>query len=145
MARLLDLIPRTNTFLPTRDFFDSFFDDWDLPATLREHSAWMPAFDISETEKDYVVKAELPGIDAKDIDVTFTEGVLTVKGEKKHETEDKGKDYHRIERQYGSFHRSFRIPKKVKTENIDSSFKDGVLILTLPKSAESETKKIDVK
>ena len=145
MARLLDLIPRTNTFLPTRDLFDTFFDDWDLPVAFRDDSAWMPAFDISETEKDYVVTAELPGIDAKDIDVTLTEGVLTVKGEKKHETEDKGKDYHRIERRYGSFHRSFRIPKMVKTENIDSSFKDGVLVLTLPKSEESETKKIEVK
>ena len=98
MARLLDLIPRTDNFFPARDLFDNFFDDWGLPATFREDSAWIPAFDISETDKAYTVTAELPGIDAKDIDVTFTQGVLTVKGEKRHETEDKGKDYHRIER-----------------------------------------------
>ena len=103
MTRLLSLIPRTGTFMPSRDLFDRFFDDWSLPALFTEENAWIPAFDITENEKEYVVTAELPGIDVKDVDITFTEGVLSVKGEKKHEKEDKGEDYHRIERHYGSF------------------------------------------
>ena len=145
MTRLFDLIPSTNNLTPTRNLFDNFFEGWNVPSLFGEEKTWVPAFDIAETEKDYIITAEVPGIEAKDLDVTFTEGVLTVKGEKKQEKEDKGEDYHHIERHYGSFHRSFRIPGKVQVDKIDSNFKDGVLKLTLPKSEESETKKIEVK
>ena len=75
----------------------------------------------------------------------MSEGILSVKGEKKHEEEEKGEDYHRIERRYGSFHRSFRIPGKVDVDKIDANYKDGVLKLMIPKSEGSETKKIEVK
>jgi HSP20 family protein len=92
-----------------------------------------------------VVTAEIPGIDAKDLDVTLSDGILTVKGEKKQEKEDKGENYHRVERSYGSFHRSFRIPEKVESEKVDASYKDGVLKLTLLKAETSEPKKIEVK
>jgi HSP20 family protein len=112
---------------------------------LKEKDEWLPAFDIVENEKEYVFSAELPGMEVKDIEVTLSDGILTVKGEKKQEHEDKGKDYHRIERHYGSFHRSFRIPGKVKMEGVDANYKDGILRLTLPKTEESETKKIEVK
>ena len=145
MTRLLSLIPRTNSFLPSSDLFDRFFDDWDMSALFSEDNTLVPAFDIAENEKEYVVTAELPGIDVKDVDVTISEGVLSVKGEKRHEKEDKGEDYHRIERRYGSFHRSFRIPGKVETDKIDASYKDGILKLTLPKAEGTETKKIEVK
>jgi len=91
-----------------------------------------------------LITAELPGMDMKDIDITFTEGLLTVKGEKKQEKEDKDKDYHRIERYYGSFHRSFRVPEKVETNKIEASYKDGILKLILPKAEESRAKKIKV-
>ena len=145
MTSLLSLIPRTNRFLPSRSLFDGFFEDWDAPALFREDSTWVPAFDITENEKEYVATAELPGIDAKELDITYTDGVLTVKGEKKQENEEKGDNFHRIERRYGSFHRSFRIPGEVKSDKVDANFKDGVLKLTLPKAEESKPKKIEVK
>lgn len=145
MTRMLSLIPRTSRFLPSRDLFESFFEDWDVPSVFGEESPWVPAFDITENEKEYVVTAEMPGVDAKELDVTFTDGILTVKGEKKQEKEDKGENFHRIERRYGSFHRSFRIPGEVKSNKIDANVKDGVLKLTLPKAEESKPTKIEVK
>ena len=144
MTRMLDLIPRTFPFVPARGFFDRFFEDWDYPALLDKEKTWVPAFDISENEKEYIVKAELPGIDAKDLDITLSEGILTVKGEKKQEKEDKGENYHRIERSYGSFQRSFYIPEKVQTDKVDANYKDGILKLTLKKDKKSEAKKITV-
>jgi HSP20 family protein len=144
MASLLNLIPKRENFLTT-DLFDRFFTDtYPLPV-FNEKNEWVPAFDIKENEKEYVVIAELPGIDTKDLDVSLSDGVLTVKGEKRQEHEEKHGDYHRIERRYGSFQRSFRLPGKVKTDNIDANYKDGILKLTLPKTEESETKKIEVK
>ena len=145
MASLLSLIPRTDRFLPSRDFFDGFFEDWSVPSLFGDDKTWIPAFDISENEKEYVVTTELPGLDPKEIDVTFSEGMLTVKGEKKQEKEDKGENYHRIERHYGAFHRSFRIPGEIKADKVDANFKDGVLKLALPKAEESKPKKIEVK
>lgn len=126
MTRLLNLISRSASLLPASDRWDSLFDNWNLPALFDEDSTWMPAFDIAEKEDEYLITAELPGMDMKDIDITFTEGLLTVKGEKKQEKEDKDKDYHRIERYYGSFHRSFRVPEKVETNKIEASYKDGI-------------------
>jgi HSP20 family protein len=145
MTSLLTLIPRTNTFLPTDGLFGRFFEDWDMPSLFDGNAEWAPAFDISENEKEYVITAELPGIDIKDVDITLSEGVLSVKGEKKHEKEDKGEDYHRIERRYGSFHRSFRMPGSIETDKVDANYKDGILKLTLPKAEGSQTKKIEVK
>lgn len=144
MASLLNLIPKRENYL-TADLFDRFFaDTYPLPV-LNEKNEWVPAFDIKENEKEYVVIAELPGIDTKDLDVTLSDGVLTVKGEKRQEHEEKRGDYHRIERRYGSFQRNFRLPGKVKTDAIDANYKDGILRLILPKTEESETKKIEVK
>jgi HSP20 family protein len=143
MTRMLNLIPRTFSFLPERGFLDRLFEDWS-PELLDKERAWVPAFDISENDKEYTLTAELPGIDAKDLDITLSDGILTVKGEKKQEKEDKGENYHRIERSYGSFQRSFHIPEKVKTEKVDANFKDGILKLILEKDEKSETKKITV-
>jgi HSP20 family protein len=84
-------------------------------------------------------------MEVKDIEVTLYQGILTVKGEKKQEHEYKGKDHHRIERRFGSFHRSFNIPGKIKTDGVDANYKDGILRLNFPKAEESETKKIEVK
>jgi HSP20 family protein len=145
MTSYLTLTPRASTFLPTNGLFDRFFEDWDMPSLFDADAEWAPAFDISENEKEYVITAELPGIDIKDVDITLSEGVLSVKGEKKQEKEDKGEDYHRIERRYGSFHRSFRMPGRVETDKVDANYKDGILKLTLPKAEGSQTKKIEVK
>jgi HSP20 family protein len=144
MASLLNLIPKRNNFLTT-DLFDRFLTDAYPLSVFNEKNEWAPAFDIKENEKEYVVIAELPGIDTKDLDVTFSDGILTVKGEKREDHEEKRGDYHSIERRYGSFQRSFRLPGKVKTDNIDANYKDGILRLTLPKAEASEIKKIEVK
>ena len=145
MTRLLELIPRTSPFLPRMNIFDNFFEDRNIPAFFGEAKAWIPAFDIKENEKEYVVTAELPGIDVKNLDITLSEGVLTVKGEKNQEKEEKGEDYCRVERQYGSFQRSFRIPGETKTDKVDATYKDGILKLVLPKAEAVKAKKIEVK
>jgi len=128
-----------------RDVFDRFFEGSMDPSYLSDEKMFIPAFDITESEKEYKVVAELPGMDEKDLDVTLTDGILTVKGEKKQETEDKGETYHRIERRYGSFQRNFRIPDHVVVDEIEATYKDGVLKLTIPKSEEIGMKKIEIK
>jgi len=127
------------------DMFDLFFDDVGLTDLFNKEDALMPVIDISETEKEYVITGEIPGIDTKDLDVTLTDGILTIKGEKKQENEEQEENYHRIERRYGSFERSFRIPEKVKTDKLNATYKDGVFKLSLPKGEVVEAKKIEVK
>ncbi|OGL41167.1 MAG: molecular chaperone [Candidatus Schekmanbacteria bacterium RIFCSPHIGHO2_02_FULL_38_11] len=105
---------------------------------------WSPAVDIYETESDIVLKAELPEIDQKDIHINIENNVLTLKGERKLEKETKEENYHRIERSYGSFSRSFNFPNAVEVEKIKAQYKDGVLKINMPKKAEKKTKKIDV-
>jgi len=129
---------------PSRDLFDRFFDDIEVPNILGEGRTWVPAFDISENDKEYVVSAELPGIDSKDLEVTLSDGVLEIKGEKKREKEENGDNIHRVERYYGSFHRSFVVPEKVEEDKVGASYKDGVLTLTLPKAEGTEAKKIEI-
>lgn len=106
-----------------------------------------PAVDVAERDKVYEITAELPGMDEKDIDVKYADGVLTIKGEKKEEKEEKEKDYYLSERRFGSFQRSFRVPDGVDAGKIDASFKNGVLTVTLPKSADAQKreKKIAIK
>jgi HSP20 family protein len=148
MTRMLQLVPRRSNWLslmPEIDLFDRMFSDWTLPGLWSEEKVVVPAFDISETEKDYVISGEIPGIDPKDLEVTLTDGILSIKGEKKHESEEKQENYHRVERHYGSFERSFRLPDNINRDELDASYKDGVLRLTLPKSEGSEVKKIEVK
>ena len=148
MTRTYELIPRADGFMsliPRMDMFDLFFNDVGLTDLFNKEDTLMPVIDISETEKEYVVTGEIPGVDAKDLDVTLTDGILTIKGEKKQENEEKEENYHRIERRYGSFERSFRIPEKVKTDKLDATYKDGVFKLSLPKAEVVEAKKIEVK
>ncbi len=148
MTSMLQLIPSRQNFLsliPELDLFDRFFNDLPLPSLLSEEKVLSPAFDISETEKEYVITGEIPGIDVKDLDVTLLDSILTVKGEKKQEKEEKDEDYHQVERHYGSFERSFRIPEKVKADELEATYKDGILKIFLPKSEASEVKKIEVK
>ena len=148
MTRMLQLIPRRNSFLsliPEIDIFDRFLNDLTLPNLFGEEKLFVPAFNISETEKEYVITGEIPGIDVKNLDITLTDSLLTIKGEKKEEKEENDENYHRVERHYGSFHRTFRIPNKVKTDELDATYKDGILKLTLPKDEVTEVKKIEVK
>ena len=111
--------------------------------------AWatVPAVDISDTEKAYEITAELPGIDEKNIDLKVANGVLTIKGEKREEKEEKKNDYYLRERNFGSFERSFQVPDGVDNDKIEASFKKGILTVTLPKKPEAQAaaKKIDIK
>jgi len=125
--------------------FDSFFHGDISDTTSAFTSTWIPAVDIAERENEFVVRIELPGVTKEDVRITMQEGILTVKGEKKQEKESKGSDYHRVERSFGSFQRSFTLPTAVRAENIDASFTDGVLNITLPKAEEAKPKQIDVK
>ena len=130
---------------PGRDLFDLFFEDLTLPDFWTAEKGWMPAFDVSETDNEIVVKAELPGMNVEDIDIALTDGLLTIKGERKMEKEDKEENYHRIERQFGSFSRSLNLGTKVRADGIEAGYKDGILTVTLPKVEESKPKKIEVK
>lgn len=106
---------------------------------------WYPSADISEGKDTYTVKIELPGVTKDDVKITLQENMLTVHGEKKQENETKRENYHRVERSYGSFSRSFRLPSLVKADKIDANYKDGVLTIVLPKAEEAKAKEIDIK
>ena len=130
---------------PRKDLFHWFLEDFDLPGFGPGEREWVPPFDVSETENEIIVKAEIPGMKVEDIDISLTDGLLTIKGERKMEKEDKQENYHRIERQFGSFSRSLHLGLKVEAEGIDAGYKDGVLTVTLPKAEEDKPKKIEVK
>lgn len=106
---------------------------------------WTPTVDISESEAEYAIKAELPEVKKEDVKVTVEDGVLTIQGERKQEKEEKGKKYHRIERSYGRFVRSFTLPDTVDEGKVKAEYADGVLHLHLPKSEKAKPKQIDVK
>ena len=108
-------------------------------------SEWTPLVDIAEDDKEYLIKAELPEVKKEDVKVTVENGVLTITGERKFEKEEKGKKYHRVERAYGSFIRSFTLPEGAAGDKINAEFKDGVLKVHLAKSAEAKPKSINVK
>lgn len=118
---------------------DPFFGDREL-ATF-----WTPAPDFSETNDDYVVRLEAPGVKMEDIEVTVEGGVLTIKGKRERNEEHKTETIHRTERVYGSFARSPTLPAGVKTDDIAATYKDGILEIRLPKSEESKPKKIALK
>jgi HSP20 family protein len=106
---------------------------------------WAPVVDIQETETEYLVKAELPEIEKQDVKVTVENGILTIQGERKQEKEEKGKKFHRIERSYGTFLRTFTVPEEVEATKVTADFKDGVLRVHLPKTEKPRTKAIEVK
>ena len=132
---------------PTRDMvtfsnvFDRFFDNFGY---YESDVVWKPIVDLAENEDGYEVYAELPGLKKDEINISLKENVLTLTGEKKHEDESKKKNYHRIERRYGKFERSFHIPKNIKSEEIKAKFKNGVLTISIPKAEEAKPKEISV-
>lgn len=106
--------------------------------------SWAPAVDVYESENAIEIKADLPGMTEKDIDVTVENNTLSIKGERKIENEEKRESYHRIERQYGSFYRSFQLPNIVDVTRINASFRNGILELALPKREETKPKRISI-
>ena len=123
--------------------WDRFFSDKPFGRMLTED--WFPTVDVSETKDKLLIKAELPGLDAKDVDVSMSGDILTIKGEKKKEEEQKDEHYYSCERYSGSFQRSFRLPVNIKADKIEASFDKGVLKIMLPKTEEAKKKKIEIK
>ncbi|MDY6831572.1 MAG: Hsp20/alpha crystallin family protein [Thermodesulfobacteriota bacterium] len=147
-----------NTFLPSlinrewaaddNPYFgnvaDSLWKSFDLPVVFSDKNEWSPAIDVSETEAAYLVKAELPGLDKEAIDISITDGVLTISGEKKMETREEKENYILTESRYGSFSRSFALPPDASTDNVDATFANGVLTISVPKSEAARPRKITV-
>jgi HSP20 family protein len=122
----------------------SLFPTWWPRVRMPEIEEVVPSIDIYEENNDVVVKAELPGMKKEDIDIELTEDVITLSGEKKKEEKVEKKNYYSIERSYGSFTRSFRLPADVKTDKADAQFKDGILEIKIPKTEEAKKRKIKV-
>ena len=105
---------------------------------------WAPLADVIEDDKEYLIKAELPEVKKEDVKVTVENGVLTLSGERKFEKEEKNKKYHRMERAYGSFMRSFTLPDDADPEKVKAEFKDGILTVHLAKSEKAKRKQLDI-
>lgn len=112
--------------------------------TDMEDTPWMPVADICETENGFEIYAELPGVSESDVNISVTDNLLTIKGEKHQETETEGKNYHRVERRYGSFQRSFTLPRHIETDGIKAKFTDGVLTLEIPKAEVAKPTEISI-
>lgn len=142
--RLRPAAPSTDLAFRTElgDFFDRFFSD--RPMEEFTEGTWFPSVNVSETDGKIKVNAELPGLDSKDIDISVSDDILTIKGEKKEEKEESDEKYYHKERYVGSFQRSVRLPSDVQSDKVEANYKDGVLDITLPKAKETTTKKIKV-
>jgi len=142
-------------FYALRQEMDRLFDDFwggsslaSLSGGLGEHyGVFEPRVDVTETDREIKVAAELPGLDEKEVEVSLSRDMLTLSGEKKAEKEDKGENYYRLERSYGSFRRVIPLPTEVEADKVEATFKNGVLQVTLPKlhGSESVRKKIQIK
>jgi HSP20 family protein len=140
------LVPLTGVG-PLKNEMERLFDRFFEPDNGESFAMgeWAPRLDLSETKDALIVKVEAPAIDPKEIQVSFMEGVLTVKGEKKAEKEDKDEKYYRVERTYGSFSRSVRLPVPVDENKVNATFKNGLLIVTLPKTPAARSTAIPIK
>jgi HSP20 family protein len=144
---LAKLNPLFTEFGLAKDRLNRLFgkdDLWDAEGVLTA-ADWTPAVDILEGENEIVVKAELPGVDAKDIAVNVDNNVLTVKGERRFEKEVKKENYTRMERMYGTFSRSFALPTFIDPATVRAQYKDGLLNITLPKKEAAKTRNVEVK
>lgn len=131
-----------------RGEMDRLFDrvsDWKPFDRISGKGVWVPSIDITETEGEILIKAEVPGIETKDLDITLKGKTLTLKGQKEGTVEEKGKTYHRVERFQGSFSRSIELPAEVSDEDVKASYDKGVLTIVLPKVKEEMAKRITVK
>ena len=110
-----------------------------------DNSVWTPLTDISEDNENFYLKADLPGIKKEDVKISYTDDTISISGERSQEKETKEKKFHRIERSYGKYYRSFNVPTEIKEDKIKAEFKDGHLTITIPKADEVKPKEIDIK
>ena len=131
-----------------RNEMDRLWDDYFGPgrrALQPLEEAWLPAVDVAESPDKITVKAEIPGMEAKDIEISMVGDTLTIKGEKKAEREQKEENYHLVERSYGSFSRAMKLPALVDPDKVEATYKNGVLTVALPKKEEVKPKAIEIK
>ena len=150
VGRQRDVARADNPFFSLHREIDRLFDDFarGLPAMgngFGNGSAMMPTMDVAETDKEIEITAELPGLEQKDVQINVSDNLLTIKGEKKAEKEQKDKNYHLVERSYGSFERSLQLPEGVNADAIKASIDKGVLKVVVPKPAPAQVKKVEVK
>ncbi len=135
-------------------FFDELWSDrlrnifrWPSLLNWDERSlfAWQPALDVKETDKEFIVRMDVPGLNKKDIHISVDNNVLTIRGERKREEEEKDANYYCSERFYGSFQRSFTLPTEIDQDNIKAEYKNGVLTITLPKTEEAKARVVEIK
>ncbi|HBG26337.1 MAG: hypothetical protein A2Y12_08125 [Planctomycetes bacterium GWF2_42_9] len=141
-----------NPFFALQHQMNRMFDDflgepYDLFNRESQTSMFMPAMNVSQTDKEIIITADMPGVEEKDLDISITKNVLTIKGEKKKEIEEKNKEYYRMERSYGTFSRTITLPQGTDESKINAELKKGVLRLTIPKSEQAmeQRKKIEIK
>lgn len=123
--------------------FDRMFDRFPERKEIGE-GIWAPCVDISETKDDLVITAEIPGMNKKDIKISLNDNILTLRGKREQEKKTDEENYHRIERSYGAFHRSFTLPTTVKQDQVKATYKDGILQINLPKAEEAKPKEIGI-
>ena len=142
--RLIPYVRKNETPIASR-LFEEFFNDFPFGHSFLEtRESWVPSVDILEKDGNLILRAELPGMTEKQIDLKIEGNTLTLKGERKMENEDKKSSYHRVESFYGSFTRSFRLPDTVDYEKINAEYKNGVLTVTLPQKPEVKPREIPV-
>ena len=125
--------------------FGRFFNNLHYSGNAEEERTWLPRVDIDEGGNEIVLRADLPGLDEKDIKVTLEDDVLTLRGERVDQEKQEGRDYHRLERRFGAFQRSFTLATAVDAKKIAAEYKNGVLTVKLPKTEESKPKEIEIK
>jgi len=125
--------------------FDNFFREGSQEGDSLATTAWMPPVDIEELDHQFTVQVELPGVVKDDVKIVMQDTILTIRGEKKQEKQSKSTTYQRVERLYGSFQRSFTLPAAVRSDQIEATFKDGILTVTVPKAEEAQARQIEVK
>lgn len=150
MVMLTQWNPATNGASLARRM-ESLFDEmvgrglWRTSEERPLRGSWVPAINILEREDAMVITADLPGLKAEDVDVTVEEGTLSIRGERKLEEVSEGETYHRVERLYGVFERSFTLPNSIDVDKIDARFSNGEMVLTLPKREESKPRSVKIK
>ncbi len=125
--------------------WDTFLFGVPQKRDLWEEAEWLPAVDVAETKNEIVVNVEVPGMDPKEFDISLSEGILTISGEKKQEKVEGEENYHLIERRYGSFNRAIPLPPEVESDKIRASYENGILTITVPKIEETRRKEIKIK
>jgi HSP20 family protein len=146
--RLIPYVRRSETpsglWPENTSLFEEFFNDPFRSPLSRSNDRWLPAVDILEKEGNLILRAEIPGVEEKDIDLKLEGNVLTLKGEKKLQDEHERNDFHRMESFYGSFTRSFTLPETVDRDHIKAEFKNGILMITVPQKPEVKPREIPV-